>query len=233
MRYKLMASAVTTMVLATSTATAHEGDVGIRLTGGRFETVLASGEPPTQTFGTEIERVFAAELDFNMTTNTVVIDEPGLASEATGLAGQNLGFNIRAALRRWSGTGFDSTTSTMSVGGGDLGLGFIATPATDTLTPGHTVTVAATPFDFHYDWRLDGATATTGNGIYLVELELTNPGGSLLTSDPFWVVFNYGEDETEHEAAIDWTVENLVPVPSAGGVMLLAGLTGAVRRRRR
>jgi hypothetical protein len=232
MCFKQCVSSLLTIVLPGSALMAHEGDVGIRLSGGRLETVLASGEPPMQTLGTEIERVFAAELEFNTTTNTVVIDEPGLASDETALGGQSLGFNIRKALRQWNGAEFVSTTSTMSAGGGDLGLDFISTPATDVLAAGHTIIVPAAPFDFHYDWRLDGATALAGTGVYLVELELTNPMGSFMTSDPFWVVFNYGEDEMVHDAAVDWTVENLVPVPGAGGLILI-GMAAVVRRRRR
>lgn len=209
---------------------AHDGDIGIRVVGGQFETILASGEPPTQTFGAEIERVFAAELEWNAVTGDVRIDEPGIASEDSALSGRNLGFNVRAALRQWNGSGFSSTPLTMSVGSDDLALPFIATPPSNVVIAGHTITVPSLPLDFHYDWRLDGASQSLGTGVYLVELELTNPGGTLAASDPFWVVFNWGQDETEHEAAIDWTVQNLVPSPSAALVFALFPLA---RRRRR
>lgn len=218
-----------------SAAWAHEGDIGIRIAGGRLETVLAGGEPPMQTFGTEIERVFAAELAWNPVTSEVVIDEPGLASIDTGLVGQALGFNLRAALRQWNGSSFVATSRTMSVGGGDLGLSNITTPASDVLTAGHAIVVPRVPLDFHFDWRLDGATETVGQGVYLVEIELTNPGGAIGRSDPLWIVYNWGESELVHEEAIEYAVSNVVPTPSVGVVMMMmaaGGVMGIGRRRR-
>jgi hypothetical protein len=228
MRSSIVLSLAATIIAAP--VFAHEGDVGIRINAGKLETVLASGEPPTQTFGTEIERVFAVELAWNPVTSEVIIDEPGFASDAAGLLNQTLGFNFRAALRKWNGSGFDATAQTMSAGGGDLGLPFLATPASDVLTPGHAIVVPQIPLDFHFDWRLDGATETTGMGVYLVEVELTNPGGSLMTSDPIWFVFNWNEDELVHEEAIEYVVTNLVPAP---GAALAFGIVALVGRRRR
>lgn len=218
------------LLVMTGVAAAHDGDIGIRVSSGRLETVLASGEPPAQSFGTEVERVFAVEWAFNALTNDVRIDEPGLASADAALLGQSLGFNIRAAMRRWDGSGFVPTAFTAGVGGGDLDLDFIDTPATDATVTGHSIIVPQIPFDFHYDWRLNNATETTGMGIYLVEVELTNPGGTLLTSDPIWLVFNYGLSEEDHEAAIEHVVENLVPTPGTLALGVL-GLFAARRRR--
>jgi len=219
----------------TGRAIAHDGDIGIRVSGGKIETVLATGEPPTQVFGTEIERVFAAEWAFNGSTNDVRIDEPGLASEAAALDGQTLGFNIRKALRVWDGTGFVATSFSAAVGSTDLGLLFIETPETDVVTAGHSILVAQTPLDFHYDWRLNGATVSSGFGVYLVELELTNPGGVLVTSDPVWVVYNYGETEEVHDAAVVYAVTNFVPTPGTGLMAMigLVGVGGMGWRRRR
>ena len=219
------------LTVLASPALAHEGDIGIRINAGKLETVLASGEPPTQTFGTEIGRVFAAELAWNAITSEVIIDEPGFASNAAGLLNQNLGFNFRAALRKWNGSGFDAAAQTMSAGGGDLGLSFLPPPATDVLTPGHAITVPQIPLDFHFDWRLDGASETTGFGVYLVEVELTNPGGSLLTRDSIWFVYNWNEDELVHEEAIEYVVTNLVPTPGAGLALGALALIGRRRRR--
>lgn len=219
-------------IIATPTL-AHEGDIGIRITAGKLETVLASGEPPTQTFGTDVERVFAAELAWNAITSEVTIDEPGLASNAAALLNQNLGFNFRAALRKWNGSGFESTAQTMSVGGGDLGLSFLSTPATDVIIPGHAITVPQIPLDFHFDWRLDGATEATGFGVFLVEVELTNPGGSLLASDPIWFVYNWNEDELVHEEAIEFVETNYIPAPGSGLAIGSLAVLGRLRRSRR
>lgn len=232
MRPKLFLTLVVPTVLALP-ALAHDGDIGIRINAGnRLETVLAGGEPPNQTFGADIERIFAAELLFNATSSDVRLDEPGLASDAAGLLNQPLGLNIRKALRRWNGSGFETTPLTLSVGGSDLGLPFSTTPLSDTLVTGPSIVVPEVPLDFHMDWVLNGATASTGDGIYLLEIELTSPGGSLLTSDPLWVVYNYNLSEEEHEAAIDYVAANYIPAAGTSALILPALALRARRRRR-
>lgn len=212
---------------------AHDGDIGIRINAdNRIETVLAGGEPPNQTFGADIERIFVAELVFNATANDVRIDEPGLASEAAGLLNQPLGLNIRKALRRWNGSGFETTPLTLSVGGSDLGLPFSTTPLTDTLVTGPSIVVPEIPLDFHMDWVLDGATTSTGDGIYLLEIELASPGGNLLTSDPLWVVYNYNLTESEHDAAIEYVAANYIPAANSMLLAIPVAYLGARRRQR-
>ena len=76
------------------------------------------------------------------------------------------------------------------------------------------------------------ASATVPNGIYLVEMVLTNPGGSALDSEPLWVAFNRGMDEEVHESAIEFVESTLVPEPSGLATILLAGVT-LLRRKRR
>jgi hypothetical protein len=52
----------------------------------------------------------------------------------------------------------------------------------------------------------------------------------LADSDTFYVVFNLGMSEVEHEAAAVWVESNLVPAP---GAIALFAVTALVRRRRR
>lgn len=232
MRFSTFVALLVPTTLVAMPTLAHDGDIGIRINAGRLETVLASGEPPNQTFGTDVERIFAAELLFNATAGDVRIDEPGLASDAAGLLNQPIGLNIRSALRRWNGAGFEATPLTLSVGGSDLGLPFTTTPPTDTTVPGPSIVVPQVPLDFHMDWVLNGATASTGDGIYLVEIEITSPGGSLLSSDPLWIVYNYNLTEADHDAAIEYVAANYVPAAGTSALAIPA-LALCSRRRRR
>lgn len=216
--------------LAASAALADGSDIGLIVQGGRLVTVEAVGEPPTQTFGDAL-RVFPVDLAFDAIENVVGVDEPGFATQDPGVLGQTIGFTLTKALRQWNVTlgTFESTSRTMSAGRVDLGLASVTTPLADALTP--LTPIPSFPDDIHYFWTLDGATATTGEGIYLVEGYFTNPGGQLADSLPTWLVFNYGLDEEEHDLAIDWVNANLVPAPGAAALLALAGLAAARRRR--
>ncbi|MBY0312852.1 MAG: hypothetical protein K2W85_12345 [Phycisphaerales bacterium] len=206
-------------------ALADGDDIQVTLVQGELRTGAVVGEPPNQNFGDLEQRVFGADLDFNAITNDVRIDEPGYASRDPLLLGQSFQFTIRKALRQWNGSAFVSTTTTMGTGLPDLGQPFINTPATDTPVAGYSWLLSD---DFHFEWLLNGATAGTGQGIYLAELELTT---GQLTSRPFWIAFNYGLTEAEHDAAIDWVQESLVPAPGTAGILGLMILAGGRRRR--
>lgn len=214
--------------IVSSLALAHEGDIGIRNSGGRLDTVLVSGEPPTQIFGAESTRVFGVELDWSTLDNLVIAEEPGLASNDASVLGRSVSPNILKSLRQWNGTEFVTASTTMRTGKLP-GFAFVTTPAADIVTP-------TSPFivtdDFHFDWVLDGATESTGIGIFLVEMNLVDTSANpLLPSVPYWIVFNYGEDELRHEAAIAYVESTLVPTP--GTTALLVGFGACVARRRR
>jgi len=55
-------------------------------------------------------------------------------------------------------------------------------------------------------------------------------GGQDATSESFYVLFNLGESEIDHDEAIEWVEANLVPAP--GALALLAAGVLAGRRRR-
>ena len=65
-------------------------------------------------------------------------------------------------------------------------------------------------------------------GIYLASFTVSAAG--LSTSETFYVLFNLGSDEAEHDAAIEWVESNLIPAP---GALALLGLAGLASRRRR
>lgn len=203
-------------------AFAHEGDIAIANFGGLLVTGVGSdeqGAPPPEF----PERVFASELDEQ--AGFVFIDEPGfLGPFGDGFdQGTALSFNLRAALREWNGGDFLTISDqTMRVSKGNLE---VITPDTDQIVPGFTlIDDMSIDFDDHPFYEL----LSPQEGIYLLELELLADG--FPTSDPIWISFNFGLDEAEHEASIEWVVDNLVPAPST--MLVLAPLALAPRRRR-
>ena len=224
-RIPMLASSIAAVSLLAPGALGAGNDIGLRLLNGQIRTVNSIGEPPAQTIEFGETRVFAVDLAFDPISSEVKIDEPGYASDDPTLLGSPVTFNIRKALRAWDGSSFVPTSQVMSTGSDDLALPFINTPVTDTSVTGYTFNVLA---DLHFDWKLNGATATTGAGIYLAELELTS--SRFQTSRPYWLVFNYNQTEADHDAAIDWVQSTLVPAPGFAAMLPLALL--ALRRRR-
>lgn len=230
-------SAAAILALATVTpAIAHEGDIAITNIGGKVITGIGDHGlyPNEYEFP---ERVFAAELEEQ--GGFVFADEPGwigpFDNVGEGFApGSSLGFNIRQALRAWTGDGFlaGPAAERMRLYDSGAGTSQALTPLTDVLVPGfavvnHASVHALGGFDEHPFYEL----TTNSPGIYLLELEIWSSDPDVATSDPIWIVFNHGLGEPEHERAIEWTVGNLVPAPSTLAVLAGAGLLTGRRRR--
>lgn len=173
-------------------------------------------------------RVFGVELG-EVSPNFA--DDPGFFSESLP-AGLELGFNITESLRVWNGSDFAQTAaSDMTLW---LAFGVPGSPsATTPASPGGTTagfgfaTADSGGFiDDHPDFVLNSPAT---DGIYLLQLELTASG--VLSSEPFWIVFNQNMDEQTHDAAIEWVEVNLVPAPGLAGLLFSSVMIGARRRR--
>jgi hypothetical protein len=171
---------------------AHEGDFTLKV---EFDSIIV--EP----------RVLPAELLKDEFFST---DEPGFDSEpGTFPAGTAVGFNIRDALKRWIGGGFDplipGTEETMMVSyikqTRETGSGFVS---------GFDIPVAADgSWHRHLVFTLTGpGTNDPSKGIYLLELELYSTSDVVNASYPIYIVFNV-DDEPNHEPALQWVRENL------------------------
>ncbi len=212
----------------TGAALAHGGDIGFTIVGGSLKTgdVLDNGSGEFVLPG---QRVFGGE----MLISDGVSDEPGFYAQAGALdAGELIGFNVRKALRVWTGTDFSAIASETMRIENPAGTAFVDTPLTDPSSPiaaGWGFTFPASgDLDDHPIYYINGRT---GPGIYLLELELTTTQGGIINSPSFWIVFNDGGDEIQHDAAIDWTEENLVPTPGTACLLGIGGMT-ILRRRR-
>lgn len=182
------------------------------------------------------ERVFSGELD--LLAGQVFGDEPGYR-DPPGIFSSSgtLTISIRAALRRWTGSGFGSTTDRLNIQqfGGAVS---VYTPAADPANPD---TDPLTHFNWnvgpgelheHPDYYLVDSTLS-GNGapgIYLAEFHAEVNVDGLARSYPFFQLFNYGQTADDLAAATDYTEENIVP---AGPTLGIFACLLPLRRRRR
>jgi hypothetical protein len=104
----------------------------------------------------------------------------------------------------------------------------VTTPTFDPPSPitGLQVLIPSVGVDFHFPMTLNNPP----EGIYLVELELRTSLAGVQNSAPFWMVLNYGLNGPEHERAVDYVKEHIVPTP---GTAAMLGLAAICRRRRR
>jgi hypothetical protein len=229
MKLSVMMTGISAGVLSVSAGSvlAGGGDYGLLIVDGVVTTGV--GDHDDQSISNIGERVFAA--DMSLFGSNWVGDEPGIFIEAGSMPnGVGVGFVIESALRRWDGTGavdFSSVpTQAMTL---EFGPFSATTAATDGDVPGFSIAYDATNpsgFDEHWDFLLD---ASAGEGIYLLQLRFTVDGfqDSLST----WTVLNAGLDEAQHDAAIEYVENVIVPAPGAVALLGLGGVMAARRRR--
>jgi len=147
------------------------------------------------------------------------IDEPGIGSD---LIGSTLSFRMLAGLGAWNGSGFSAASEGLSVAYG--GISF------DSLLGGAFDFSVSQGLDLHAGFTLFGSGgADPANGIYLSSFVFDSAG--LQSSEVFYIVWNLGMSEEDHDAAIEW-VSNSIPAPGAVALTGLLGLGGRRSRRR-
>lgn len=157
-------------------------------------------------------------------------DQPGFENFDLS-TGSNLGFDLIGEARIWNGSGFDPAPATFSVG---LFLSSpseisVDTGAAGSVNPGfafatHDGDEAHNDLQFRYNGATDPA-------IFLLELRIWTDQTGIGDTGSIFLVLNQGLAESEHEAATDYTVLNVVPAPAGAAAFGLAGVM-ALRRRR-
>ena len=174
----------------------HAGDIVVAIEDGHIMTgTLHDGE---------VEEMRTFESEFGADGYT---DEPGWeASSGTFSPDVNVGWNALSGVSLWNGTGFDgSIDESITVGFGTLSFE-IGTSAVD----GFDLPVESDgAIHRHIGFTLNHPSASPQTGIYLVELEMYATNGGPEHSEPFWIVFNNGDTEANHELAVDWVKDNL------------------------
>ncbi len=153
-------------------------------------------------------RVFESELGEVIAHFT---DDPGFnAPSGSGMPpGSTLSFNILDALRRYDAAGMDfddipDETLTIS-----LAAASRTTPSTpDTVVPGFAFAAASGSGSVHQHINFFLNPPQTP-GIYLLKMELVSSTPSIMPSEPFYIVFNDGRPESEHEDAVAVVVASL------------------------
>ncbi|MBM4099361.1 MAG: hypothetical protein FJ260_05320 [Planctomycetes bacterium] len=210
-----------TMLSIALPAAADEKEVHLDLWVTAIDGVTVTGgwDHDTGNVVNPFQRVFDAELGLDATF-PFSGDEPGIGSN---LVGSSITMNLLQGLGAWNGSGFSASTYALlaSYGGQDA----------SSATGGSFSFLVTQGLDLHPEYTLSAQSGDPDNGIYLAAF--TVAAGSNAVSDTFWVVFNLGMAEADHEAAVEWAEANLVPAPGILAAAAIAGLTSARSRTRR
>jgi hypothetical protein len=131
-------------------------------------------------------------------------------------------FDFASPVQRWDGSTFVGAPQTYTLEFGPLS----ATSPLSGSAPGFGIGVGPAGFDEHYDFYLNDPET----GVYLLALDLSSSDSGIGAARTTYLVFNNGEDEMVHDAAIAYVEDVIVPAPASLAVLGLGAL--AMRRRR-
>lgn len=209
-------------------------DIAPSVSGGQIMT--NAFDDGTEDFVSNV-RVFAYGFDTPFST-----EDPGFHPQpGSGFAGSAaVRIGAVTGLSYWNGAGSpnfgalpNGEALLLEFGSQNLTAGASAPAGTISLG----TTDAAGEFDKHLTSTLFGPGATDPtDGLYLIGLQLTSDG--LTSSQPFFVIYNTGDDEGLSDNALTYVRDtfapgsNLVPEPASLSLAGLPILLGLMRRRR-
>ncbi|MCA9285057.1 MAG: hypothetical protein KDA22_07580 [Phycisphaerales bacterium] len=150
-------------------------------------------------------RVFGSELGEDPQFPFSAV-EPGLQMlPDESMANAELSFSV-GAVEAWTGSGFASTTATMQIAFGPA----MVTTGDDIVAGFSFAAEVDGSLHDHFDFTLLGAGESDPEpGVYLLPMTVKGQSPALAASAPFYLVFNLGASEEEHDAAIQWARLNL------------------------
>lgn len=216
-------------LLASSAQAQHAGDIEFHYENG--EITILNGEEGFQ----DGKKIFEAEMlylpgdSFDGYT-----DDPGFISEdPLGIGALDMiSLNILESRFGYFLNYWNPSTGTVESTLANLDLdGFLSSFTTVSSLMGGSVIVGPADSSGEYHRHLDFfLTPGSDAGAYAVLVDMQTNAAGIGNSDPFYIVFGYGIDEVQHQAA----VAHFAGVPEPGSIGLLAcgTLFGLARFRR-
>jgi hypothetical protein len=234
MKRRFILAAAASMTMAGGSLALADYDVSPGLSGGQI--VTSAYDDGTGSFVSNV-RVFDYMFDEPYDT-----EDPGFHPRpGSGLTSANdLHVGAVTGLSYWNGIGSPSFTAlpnseTLNLAYGLSSITIASSAPAGTLDLGSPSDTGE--FDHHLESTLSGpASSDPTGGLYLVSLQLSSDG--LTSSQPFYVIYNTGDDQGLSDEAVRYVRDafapgsSLVPEPASLSLIGLPMVFGLVRRRR-
>jgi hypothetical protein len=218
-----------TLACAAHAAAQHAGDINPSIqTGlGGIQKIRTN----RLTEGGAIEpNAFVFESDFGDSGFPEFTTNPGFdAFPGTFQPGTRVGFNAPMGLYLWNASALEPVDTAR------LYVSFLTLETTigPEPTAGFDLAVQSNGgWHRHFSFEIDDlVTQLPEPGVYVLPMQLYSTDKMVLTSDPFWMVFNYLASQEDQSTVSNWIEQNLVPPPCTAdldfdGVVSATDLSG-------
>lgn len=209
-------------------ANAQHFDIVLTTENGKIKTNALDGTNVMPVY------VFGADFGENPNLGPFTADEPGFEAEiGTFAIGTKVGWRFTRQIAKWNGATFEDVVNTIT-GEYVEGLNVLSATSGSGIASGFELGLEDDgEFHSHVDWTLNGIGSTNpGTGVYRLAIQFMSPANNVSQSDDVWIILNNGDTETNHDAAIEYSVQ-AVPEPATMTAMALGLAAIAARRKRK
>ncbi|MBS1704739.1 MAG: dockerin type I repeat-containing protein [Armatimonadetes bacterium] len=169
-------------------------------------------------------RVFGSEFVWNAASSVFRSTTPGHSWGLDLQSGDPLRISLVHQVWEYNGAELVPTDQRVAVS-------YLANQISSASGPGPSFDYAIPASHYHFAYTLPGLPENATPSVYVLACETTDLSHGFGATQPYFIVFNLGQDETVHDAAIDLVTDELGSSTMVRSSVSLGGFTGNLSER--